>query len=106
MLLRVLKLFKMNYLRSILKVKHEECRAQENQPKGDVDRSFAHFDYVGRFWFRIRISASQTGLNSLPGALEPAASGASKNVACSHSSKPEHAFFTRCRGTPPRLMIF
>lgn len=92
MLLRALKLFNMNYLRSIPKVKHEECRAQEDQSKGDASRSFADFDYVGRFWFRMRISASQTGLNSLPDALEPPASGASKNVACSHSGKLEHAF--------------
>ena len=86
------KVFNMNYLRSMLKVKHEECRAQENQSKGDVDRSLTNFDYARRFWCGMRISASQTGLSSLPGALEPPASGASKNVAGSHSSKPAHAF--------------
>jgi len=42
---------------------------------------------------RIEISAPQTCLNSLSGALEPPASGASKNVACSHSSKAGHAFY-------------
>ncbi len=42
MLLRVVKLFNINHLECMLKVKHEECHAQENQSKGHVDGSFTH----------------------------------------------------------------
>jgi len=38
MLSGVLKLFDMNYLRPILNLKHEECSAQGNRPKGNGEQ--------------------------------------------------------------------